>query len=129
MSEFICNDCNAYFRQSENHCPNCQVPLIFQGPKKNVTDTLVPNCLVHRYQGSDLLEPAQITKEGKVNMKVAIRLRDLEKPIAIPKREVYEMDPDILDSINALRDERRTTMDHYDDLIGKYWNKLRPFST
>lgn len=127
MFEFICDSCKTYVNSPTDICPQCQIKLIFDGTGKNITTALEPNCLIHRYQGSDLLEPARIVKEGKTNVKVAVKLKDLVKPLIIPKQEVFALNPALLTSITALRNERRETMDHYDYLIGEYWEQLDPY--
>lgn len=127
LLEFVCQSCKAYLRSPELACPHCHTALIYDGPEKNIIDELEPNCLIHRYPGSDLLEPAQIIKEGKVNMKVAVKLKDLQKPIAVPKSEVYSLDQTVLSAINALRSERRETMDRFDDRIGEHWSRLSAY--
>lgn len=124
MSEFICARCNAYFQAAQELCPKCQTALFYEGERKNVVDTLAPNCLVHRYRGSDLLEPALVLKVGKVNAKVALRLKDIAKPVSVPKEEVYQLDDAVLQSINALRDERCEEMRRFDERIGGQWQKL-----
>lgn len=129
MLEFICDSCKAYVNSPAAICPQCQTKLIFDGAEKNIITDLVPNCLIHRYQGSDLLEPAVIVKEGKTNVKAAVKLKDLAKPLIVPKQEVFAMNPGLLTSITALRNERRETMDHYDYLIGVYWSQLTPYQT
>lgn len=124
MSEFICARCNAYFREAQAACPQCRTPLFYEGADKNVVDAFAPNCLVHRYRGSDLLEPALLLKVGKVNAKVAFHLKDIVKPVSVPKEEVFRLDEEVLHSINALRDERCETMRRFDERIGCCWQKL-----
>lgn len=124
MSEFVCAHCNAYFQNVPETCPQCGEALCYEGGEKNVVDALAPNCLVHRYRGSDLLEPAQLLKVGKVNAKVALRLKDVAKPVSVPKEEVFRLDEAVLSSINALREERCEAMRCFDERIGGHWNKL-----
>lgn len=124
MSEFICARCSAYFQAARELCPQCQTALFYEGEDKNVVDALAPNCLVHRYRGSDLLEPALLLKVGKVNAKVAFRLRDIARPVSVPKEEVFRLDEAVLASINALRDERCEEMRRFDERIGTCWQKL-----
>lgn len=128
LLEFICNSCQGYVNQPLSHCPYCQTPLIFAGQDKNVTDSLTPNCLIHRYQGSDLLEPALLLKEGKTNMKVAVKLKDVVKPITVPKVEVFKNDDNVLNEINRLRLERKLQMEKYDETISDYWQKLQNYT-
>ena len=129
LLEFICNSCNTYFNYAETKCPNCQTTFIFNGNEKNITDSLSPNCLVHRYQGSDLLEIAMVLKEGKTNMKIAITLKDLLKPITVPKSEVFKVDKKILSAITKLRAQRKARMEKYDEDIAAYWNKLQIYAS
>lgn len=124
MSEFICAHCNTYFQDTPAKCPACKAALRYAGAEKNVVDRLAPNCLIHRYQGSDLLEPAQLLKTGKVNAKVAVRLKDLAKPLSVPKAEVFQLDEAVLSSINALREERCEAMRRFDERIGAHWQEL-----
>lgn len=127
MCEFICNCCRTYHDSKATICSKCQTKLVFQGSDKNITDTLAPDCLIHRYRGSDLLELACVVKEGKVNVKVALKLKDYAKPVVVPKSEVFCMDPSVYASISALRADRRKEMDRYDDLIAAYWSRLEPY--
>ena len=126
LSEFICNACLHYIETATKQCPHCQTELIFSGDQKNITDELIPNCLIHRYDGSDLLEKGRMIKEGKVNNKVVLKLKDFTRPLSIPKNKIYAFDPSILSSIDALRQERKEVMEHYDFLIGEYWDRLEP---
>lgn len=128
MSEFICNHCSTYINGDETHCPQCGAAFIFSGDEKNITDSLEPNCLVYRYDGSDLLETAVIVKQGKVNVKAATRLKELAKPVTIAKNRIYAYNPDIWAAINDLRAQRKTAMQEYDALISKQWEKLTPYS-
>lgn len=128
LSEFICNHCSNYINTEEKICPYCQSKFIFSGENKNITDKFIPNCLVHRYDGSDLLEKGRILKEGKVNNKIALKLKDFKHPITVSKDKIYDLNPEILASIEALRQERKEVMEHYDFLIGEYWHQLDPFT-
>ena len=93
-----------------------------------IMDHLEPNCLIHRYEGSDMLEPAFIIKTGKTNLKVATKLKEYAKPVVVPKQRVYHYDPALFDSIQALRTKRTATIDQYDQLIQSHWQKLLPYS-
>lgn len=125
LLEYICNSCNTYLNEPLSQCPNCQINFVFSGKDKNITDSLAPNCLVHRYQGSDLLEKATVLREGKTNMKVAVKLKDLAKPLTVPKSEVFKIDEKILNNINNLRSERKAQMAKYDEDIANYWENLQ----
>lgn len=89
-------------------------------------DDFTPNCLVYRYAGSDLLEPAIIVKEGKKNFHVATRPQELARPVAVPKNHVYAWDEEIYGAIAALRAQRKDTITRYDALIQEKWQYLRP---
>ena len=126
MEGIVCSNCNFWFQAENASCPGCGTALIMEGESKNVIDRMEPNCLIHRYDGSDLLEPAVILKEGKSNMKVATKLRDYAKPVTVPKHKVYYFDQTILGAIQALRNERTATIKRYDQLIGSHWQRLKP---
>lgn len=128
MLEFICNSCQGYADRPVSHCPHCQTPLILAGPEKNITDSIKPDCLVHRYQGSDLLEPALVLKEGKINMKVAVKLKDLAKPLTVPKAEVFRNNDAVFQAITALRRQRKEQMEEFDKAIAAYWKKLQNYA-
>ena len=104
------------------------MPLILSGENKTVIDRLEANCLIHRYNGSDLLEPAIVIKEGKTNLKVATKLREYPHPVTVPKHKVYHFDSQVLSAIQALRTERTTAITRYDDLIKSHWQKLQPYT-
>ncbi len=91
-------------------------------------DHLEPNCLIHRYEGSDMLEPALIIKTGKTNLKVATKLTECAKPVVVPKQRVYQYDPNLFDSIQYLSTRRTATIDQYDHLIQSHWQKLLPYN-
>lgn len=128
MLEFICNACGNYSTGSAGTCPHCHTALIFSGIEKNITDVIQSDCLIHRYQGSDLLEPAKLIKAGKSNMKVAVKLKDMAKPLTVPKTEVFFLDESILSSVNQLRDERKILMKDYDERIASQWQQLQPYT-
>lgn len=127
MNEIVCMACHNYFASDQKTCPGCGGELIFEGDNKNVIDHLQPNCLIHRYEGSDLLEPAVILKETKTNYKVATKLREYAKPLTISKNKTYSFDPQILGAIQALRNERTATMYRYDQLIQARWQNLKQY--
>ena len=127
MEGFVCSNCNFWLTTDSASCPDCGTAFIWEGEQKNVIDRLMPNCLVHRYEGSDLLEPAVIVKEGKANMKIATRLKEYAKPVVVPKHKVYSFDQNILSAIQALRNERSATIRRYDQQIGSHWQRLKPY--
>ncbi|WP_425059556.1 hypothetical protein SCACP_01480 [Sporomusa carbonis] len=127
MDEVVCMSCHNCLPTTLSSCPNCGGEIILEGDKKNVIDHLQPNCLIHRYEGSDLLEPAVIIRETKVNCKVATKLKEYSKPLTVPKAKVYSFDQKTLAAIQALRNERTATMYRYDQLIQAHWNNLKPY--
>jgi len=127
MNEIVCMSCHNYLPADLAACPDCGSELILDGDKKNVIDRLQPNCLIHRYEGSDLLEPAVLIKETKANCKVATKLKEYSKPLTLPKAKVYTFDQKILGAIQALRNERTATMYRYDQLIQAHWQSLKPY--
>ncbi|MDL2280493.1 hypothetical protein LJC10_01385 [Selenomonadales bacterium OttesenSCG-928-I06] len=124
----VCANCFQSIEENSSNCPACGTNVIFDGENKSVIDRIEPNCLIHRYEGSDLLEPAFLIKEARANCKVATRLKEYPKPITVPKSKVYKFDDKILGSVKALRNERTATMYRYDQLIGKHFEKLQPFN-
>ena len=127
MEGFVCLHCNFWNTVDTLSCPDCGTTFIHEGEHKNIMDRLEPNCLIHRYAGSDLLEPAVFLKEGKSNVKVATKLRDFSKPLIIPRHKVYAFDQSVLGSIQALRNERTATIHRYDQQIGAHWQRLQPY--
>ena len=127
MNEIVCMGCHNYLPGNLTACPDCGGELIFTGDSKNVIDHLQPNCLIHRYEGSDLLEPAVILKETKANCKVATKLKEYAKPLTISKNKVYSFDQQTLGAIQALRNERTATMYRYDQLIQAHWQNLKQY--
>lgn len=128
MDGVICSNCHSWLTAEGNNCPNCGSEIILDGDGKNVIDRIQPNCLIHRYAGSDLLEPAVIIKEGKTNLKVATKLREYPNPVTVPKTKVFAFNQDILTAIQALRNERTATIMRYDQLIQTHWQKLKPYN-
>lgn len=127
MNEVVCPVCHAYLSGMPAVCPTCTHPLIYTGDERNVITRLEPNLLIHRYRGSDLLELAVLIKEGRTNCKVATHLREYARPLTVKKSEVYVLDPTLLASIEALRQERRDTMQRYDKKMADYWHHLTPY--
>lgn len=127
MEGFVCSNCNFWVAADNASCPDCGSAFVWDGAAKNIIDHMEPNCLIHRYEGSDLLEPAVIVREGKTNMKVATKLREYAKPVTVPKHKVYAFDQTVLGSIQALRNERTATIHRYDQQIGSHWQRLKPF--
>lgn len=127
MDGIVCAACHAWLPSEAKTCPGCASEIVLAGETKNVIDSLQPNCLIHRYEGSDLLEPAAVVKVGKANVKVATRLREYTNPLTISKLKVYAFDPGALGAIQALRNERTATIHRFDRLIASHWQSLRPF--
>jgi len=127
MDGIVCASCHTFLTTEIEHCPGCGTNIILAGDSKNIIDHIQPNCLIHRYDGSDLLEPAAIIKEGKTNVKVATKLRDYAKPITVHKSKVYAFNQNILSCIQALRNERTATIRRYDQLIQSHWQNLKPY--
>jgi hypothetical protein len=124
---FVCPNCLSYFTEVKQHCQHCNNDLVYEGRDKNIIDCLNPDCLIHRYDGSDMLEPAVLLKSGKVNAKVATKLVEYAKPIVVPKHKIYAFQDDVFSAIQSVRSERSTTMKHYDQLIASHWQKLKPY--
>lgn len=127
MEGIVCGDCHMWLTPENTACPGCGIPMVLEGEGKNIIDRLEPNCLIHRYEGSDMLEPAVLLKEGKTNHKVAARLQDYAKPVIVPKHKVYRFDASLLGTIQGLRNERTATVNRYDILIQSHWKKLQPY--
>lgn len=127
MDGVVCTNCHTWLPLSEPNCPNCSTPIVLEGTDKNVIDSVMADCLINRYDGSDLLEPAVVLKEGKVNLKVATKLKDYESPVSVRKDKVYHFNQEVLSSIQALRNERTAAMLRYDELIKAHWQSLKPY--
>ena len=123
----VCIGCHTWANPGTTVCPGCGETFILSGEAKNVIDRLEPDCLIHRYEGSDLLEPAAIIREGRTNIKVAIRLREYAAPVTVAKTKAYKFDHDIFCAIQGLRNERKATIGRYDMLIQNHWNHLKPY--
>jgi hypothetical protein len=127
LNGFVCPNCLSYFTEAHQHCQHCNSPLTYDGEQKNVIDHLNPNCLIHRYDGSDMLEPAVLLKPGKVNAKVATKLSEYAKPLVVPKSKIYTFQHDVFCAIQSVRSERSATMKRYDYQIASHWQKLKPY--
>jgi len=127
MDEVICSNCYTTLSLDATSCPGCGTDLVLTGDQKNILDHVQPNSLIHRYEGSDLLEPAYILREGKSNVKAATKLREYSKPISVSKNKVYAFDQNILSAIQSLRNERTASIKRYDQLIQSHWQQLKPF--
>lgn len=127
MDGVICAKCHTWLSSQSSNCPSCLEALVWEGQDKNIIDRLQPDCLVHRYEGSDILEPAVFIREGKTNIRTATKLKEYSKPVTIPKHKVYVFDQTILSAIQALRNERTATVMRYDQLIQSHWQQLKPF--
>lgn len=128
MDGVICASCHSWLTAENGSCPGCGSNVIFEGENKSVIDRLQPNCLIHRYEGSDMLEPAVLIKEGKTNVKVATKLKEYASPVTVPKHKVYSFNQDILSSIQSLRNERTATIMRFDQLIQSHWKSLKPYN-
>lgn len=128
MNEIICMHCHYCLPSDLPDCPGCGSQVVLAGDNKNIIDHLQPNCLIHRYEGSDLLEPAVIIKETRANCKVATKLKEYAQPLTLPKAKVYTFDQKILASVQALRNERTATMYRFDQLIQTHWQSLKPYT-
>lgn len=127
MDGVVCAKCNSYLPVTSSNCPGCNAAIILDGENKTVIDRIQPNCLIHRYDGSDLLEPAVVLKAGKINYKIATKLQDYAKPVTVPKHKVYMFNPNILSGVQSLRNERTATVRRYEKLIEAQWKYLKPY--
>lgn len=128
MNGVVCTHCHTWLTDDLSSCPGCGGDIILEGDDKNVIDRIQPDCLIHRYAGSDLLEPAVLIKEGKTNVKVATKLKEYASPVTVSKQKVYSFNQDILSSVQALRNERTATIMRYDQLIQSHWQHLKPYN-
>ncbi len=129
MDGVVCNTCHTWLPLDLSNCPGCNSNIVLDGESKNVIDRIQPNCLIHRYEGSDLLESAVVIKEGKANIKVATKLKEYAKPVTIPKQKVFTFNQNLLSSIQALRNERTATINRFDRLIQSHWQNLKPYKS
>ena len=127
MDEIICASCYRELPEQTQICPHCGGIINWDGEAKSIIDRIEPNCLIHRYDGSDLLEAAVLIKEAKTNCKVATKLKEYSHPISVPKNKIFQFDDKVLASVQALRNERSATMYRYDHQIKAHWNKLKPY--
>lgn len=127
MLGIVCADCHAWLTSDLTNCPNCNTTIFLDGDNKNIIDRIQPNCLIYRYEGSDILEPAIIIKQSKTNVRVATKLQEYRTPIVVAKHNVYAFNQNILSSIQALRNERTATIMRYDQLIQSHWQNLTPY--
>lgn len=128
MQDYVCSSCHTYFCGIVSNCPQCGSQLSYEGDTKNVIDHLPYNCLIYRYDGSDMLEPAVILKSCKTNVKVATRLKEYANPVTVPKSKVYLFDQKIFSAIQALRNERTAVMHRFDEQIQNHWQQLKQYS-
>jgi hypothetical protein len=127
MSEMICAGCHTCLTSDLTNCPSCNTAVFLDGDNKNIIDRIQPNCLIYRYEGSDILEPAVVIKESKVNLRVATKLQEYAAPVVVSKQNVYAFNQNILSAIQALRNERTATIMRYDQLIQSHWQNLKPY--
>jgi hypothetical protein len=127
MEGAVCLACHAWLDPEIQACPGCGENIVWDGDAKNIIDCLQPNCLISRYDGCDLLEPAVVLREGKSNVKAATKLKEYSQPVTVPKHRVYAFDHTVLSSVQSLRNERTATVMRYDRLIESHWKQLRPF--
>ena len=125
MDGMICSSCHTWMTPEVKNCPSCNTTIFVDGESKNIIDRIKPNCLIYRYHGSDLLEPAVVIKELKVNLKVATKLKEYSNPILVPKERVYAFNQKVLSSIQGLRNERTATIMRFDQLIQSHWQHLQ----
>jgi hypothetical protein len=127
MDKIICASCYTGLTADLSNCPTCNTAIFLDGDNKNIIDRIQPNCLVYRYAGSDILEPAVIIKQNRANVRVATKLQEYTTPIVVAKQNVYAFNQNILSAIQALRNERTATMMRYDQLIQSHWQHLEPY--
>jgi hypothetical protein len=127
MNESICAACFSSLAEKSPACFDCGGKMVWEGEKKSVIDRLEPNCLIHRFDGSDMLEAAYLLKEAKTNFKVATKLKEYKNPLSVSKTNVFKFDDKIFSAIQALRNERSAVMHRYDLLIKSHWDKLKSY--
>lgn len=110
-------------------CTQCGSMFVMEGAGKNVIDTFAPTCLVHRYEGSDLLEPAVIVKEGKRYLYVATQLLEYARPTKVPKTRVYTYNEGLLEDVNRLRKERKEYVEAVDVRMAQLWSQLQTLAS
>ena len=127
MNGIICASCHTWLTPNLTHCSGCSSAIVLDGDNKNIIDRIQPDCLIYRYDGSDILEPAVIIKQSKVNMRVATKLQEYAAPVVVSKQNVYAFNQTILSAIQSLRNERTATIVRYDQLIQSHWQNLQPY--
>lgn len=127
MHILICQSCFSP-NSASACCTQCGTMFVTEGEAKNVIDTFEPTCLVHRYEGSDLLEPATVVKEGKRYLYVATQLLEYAHPTKVPKERVFTYNQALLNDVNHLRKERRDYVDAIDVRMAELWSQLHTFS-
>lgn len=127
MDGIICASCHTWLTADLTTCPTCNTALYLDGDGKNIIDRIQPNCLIYRYAGSDILEPAIVLKQSKINLRVATKLQEYKAPIVVAKQNAYAFNQPILSAIQALRNERTATIMRYDQLIQSHWQQLQPY--
>ncbi|MDU4959648.1 MAG: hypothetical protein E6X17_03155 [Sporomusaceae bacterium] len=127
MDGIVCANCSQFAPVTSAACPGCGSAFIRSGAQKNIIDQLEPNCLIHRYDGSDLLEAGTVLKKGKSNYKVALKLSDYTKPITVPRHKVYHYNPELFGAVQELRSQRAASSLQFEQQIGSHWSRLQPF--
>lgn len=127
MNGIICGNCHTWLTADLTNCPTCNATLFLDGESKNIIDRIQPNCLIYRYAGSDILEPAIVLKQSKINLRVATKLQEYSTPVVVAKQNAYVFNQNILSAIQALRNERTATIMRYDQLIQSHWQHLQPY--
>lgn len=127
MHILICQNCFSP-NAAATCCTQCGSMFMTEGTNKNVIDTFIPTCLVHRYEGSDLLEPATVVKEGKRYLYVATQLLEYAHPTKVPKERVFKYDQALLDDVNQLRKDRKDYVTTIDTRMAALWSQLKTLS-
>ena len=58
---------------------------------------------------------------------MATKLQEYSAPVIVSKHNVYAFNQNVLNSIQALRNERTATILRYDQLIKSHWQQLDPY--
>lgn len=127
MHIVICQNCNSP-NSAATCCTECGSMFITEGTNKNTIDTFIPTCLVHRYEGSDLLEPAVVVKEGKRYLYVATQLLEYAHPTKVPKERVFKYNQTLLGDVNQLRKDRKDYVAAIDTRMSALWSQLKTLS-
>lgn len=125
MNILVCQNCFSPNTTDACSCTKCGSMFETEGTRKNIIDTFEPTCLIHRYEGSDLLEPAAIVKEGKRYLYVATQLLEYAHPTKVPKERVFKYNPDLLSNVDQLRKERRNYVEAVDSRMAELWSQLQ----